>query len=255
MYHHEQTPVKEFSPGAYSFIPGVAQYSAGVLAAPGHVIRRVQFSRPVPLLEGFQRISHLLGAAGRPTTAFCACELRIGQPFTEASFKTFNETYITTLKEWGLLGESGNPVARSCVCPEIDSPSEPSFYAFCYTVPLNGPRSFVISGSGEVPEGKGNYRDHIVRLGDLSEEAMIEKAQWVVDEMERRMSAFGAEWHQTNGVQVYTVHDLRAILKRVLAPRAVCGSGVTWYFARPPIVDIEFEMDCRCVNLDDLHEV
>jgi hypothetical protein len=64
------------------------------------------------------------------------------------------------------MSDGVNPVARSNVCPKIDPPSEPSFYAFTYAVPAtSAPASFVVAGSGEAPEGKGNYRDHAVRLG------------------------------------------------------------------------------------------
>lgn len=53
-------------------------------------------------------------------------------------------------------------MARSNVCPKIDPPSEPSFYAFSYMIPLNdAPTSFVIAGSAEVPEGKPDYRGHL----------------------------------------------------------------------------------------------
>jgi hypothetical protein len=27
--------------------------------------------------------------------------------------------------------------------------------------------------------------------------------------------------------------------------RGATRSGLTWHFARPPVVDLEFEMDCR----------
>jgi hypothetical protein len=137
----------------------------------------------------------------------------------------------------------------------VDAPSVPSFHAFSYTVAAEGPPTFVISGSGEVPEGRGSYQDHIVRRGEVTETALAEKAIWVVNEMERRMAAFDADWHRITDVQVYTVHDLRAILQAVLSPRAVCGAGVTWHYARPPIINVEYEMDCRRVHLDDLHEV
>ena len=56
------------------------------------------------------------------------------------------------LETWGLFKNDVNPVARSNVCPEIDPPSEPSFYAFSYTVPGDG-RSFVAAGSGEARDG------------------------------------------------------------------------------------------------------
>ena len=158
-----------FEPGGYRFVKGVFQYSAGVAAMPGYRIVRVRFREPVPLAEGFRRIEQIIGAAGRPLTAFCACELRSPAPFTESGFRAFNEIYVGTLERWGMFDGKTNPVARSNVCPAIDPPAEPSFHAFTYTetAPEAEP-SFVIAGSGEAPEGHGNYRDHIVRLGDVS---------------------------------------------------------------------------------------
>ena len=62
--------------GGYRYIPAVSQYSAGVVAEPGYRIERVRFDRVVPMREGFALIEKHLAAAGRPNTAFCACELR-----------------------------------------------------------------------------------------------------------------------------------------------------------------------------------
>lgn len=234
--------------GGYRFMPGVSQYSAGVAALPGFALERVRFSKPVPLRQGFERIAQMLKDAGRPLTAFAACELRSPAPFTESGFVSFNEEYIGFLKAWGLMPDGVNPVARSNVCPKVDPPSEPSFYAFSYTVPAsNAPASFVVAGSGEAPEGKSNYRDHAIRLGDTSPAAMQEKAKWVLGEMERRMSAFGGDWSQTTGVQLYTVHDIYPFLESELGKRGVLRHGLTWHFNRPPVVDLEYEMDCRCV--------
>src|SRR3954467_10202563 len=39
--------------GSYSFLPGIAPYSAGVLAEPGFEIVHVRFTRYVPLQAGF----------------------------------------------------------------------------------------------------------------------------------------------------------------------------------------------------------
>src|ERR1044072_7549964 len=122
-----------FASGGYRFIPAVFQYSGGVPAEPGFEIVRVRFHAPVPLAEGFAQIEEAIRAAGRPLTAFCACELRSPAPFTEAGFRAFNEVYAGTLRRWGVMTGDTNPVARSNVCPEIDAPAEPSFYAFCYT--------------------------------------------------------------------------------------------------------------------------
>ena len=162
-------PAVAFEPGGYRFVKGVFQYSGGVAAMPGHRIVRVQFRRPVPLEEGFRRIEQIITAAGRPLTAFCACELRSPAPFTEDGFVAFNKIYVGTLERWKIFDGTTNPVARSNVCPAIDPPAEPSFHAFAYTeARAEAEPSFVVAGSGEAPEGRGNYRDHIVRLGDVT---------------------------------------------------------------------------------------
>ncbi len=75
----------------------------------------------------------IIKAAGRPLTAFGACELRSPAPFTEEGFKAFNEIYIKTLIEWGVMKDGVNPVARSNVCPKLDPPAEPGFHAFSFT--------------------------------------------------------------------------------------------------------------------------
>jgi hypothetical protein len=212
-------------------------------------MERVQFQRPVPLAEGFGRIRELLAAAGRPATALCACELRSPAPFTEAGFRAFNQIYVGTLAEWGLFENEVNPVARSNVCPQIDPPPEPSFHAFAYTTPVaDAPPSFVIAGSGEVPEGHKEYFDHIISRGDVSPNGLREKARFVLREMDRRLSALGFAWHDTTATQVYTVHNLYPFLAEEIVRRGAAQAGLTWHVARPPIVELEYEMDCRGVR-------
>ena len=233
----------------YRFMPGVSQYSCGVAALPGFAIERVRFASPVPLRSGFARIAEILKGTGVPLTAFAACELRSPAPFTEEGFKAFNQVYIQTLIEWEIMKNGINPIARSNVCPKIDPPAEPSFHAFSYTVPAHAaPASFVIAGSGESVEGKANYRDHIVRPGDVSPAGMLEKAKFVLDEMERRMSAFGVDWRQTTAVQLYTVQDIHSCLESELGRRGALRNGLTWHFNRPPVQGLDYEMDCRCVH-------
>ena len=245
----------EAAKSGYRFMPGVSQYSAGVAALPGFALERVRFTRPLPMRQGFDRIAQILKDAGRPLSAFAACELRSPAPFTENGFVKFNEVYAGTLKAWGLLPDGVNPVARSNVCPKINPPAEPGFHAFTYTVPAaNAPTSFVVAGSGEAPEGKGNYRDHAVRLGDISPAAMVEKAQWVLGEMERRMSAFGGDWSRVTATQLYTVHDIHPFIESELGKRGIFGQGLTWYLHRPPVQDLEYEMDCRRVFMERVIE-
>ncbi|MFC4350231.1 hypothetical protein ACFOW6_01615 [Fodinicurvata halophila] len=242
------TEISRMSEGGYAYVPGVFQYSAGVAALSGFRIERVRFSEVVPLQEGFSRVAKHLESLGRPLAAFCACELRSPGQFSEEGFRTFNAAYGDVLRKWGIIRDEINPVARANVCPEGMGPDEPGFHAFCYTVPSEQEdHSFVIAGSGEAPEGKGNYRDHIIRRGDTSPEGVREKARWVLDEMERRMAFFGAGWQETTGVQLYTVHDVHELVPEEIVGRGAARHGLTWHFARPPVQELDYEMDCRRV--------
>jgi hypothetical protein len=239
-----------FPSGGYRYIKGVFQYSAGVAAEPGYEIERTRFQRTVPLAEGFRAVAARLAEMKRPLAALCACELRSPAPFSEEGFLAFNRTYVGTLEQWGICHDGTNPVARSNVCPEIDPPTVPSFYAFAYTVPARpGARpTFHIAGSGEAPEGKGNYQDHIVRRGDTSADGLREKARYVLGEMERRMRALGFGWHQVTATQLYTVHDVYPLLADELVRRGATPAGLTWHFARPPVVGLDYEMDVRGIS-------
>ena len=227
----------DFLPGGYRYMPGVFQYAGGVAALPGWRIERARFMTPVPLAAGFERIASVLQQAGRPLTAFCACELQSPAPFTEDGFKAFNEVYVGTLARWGIYQEGVNPVARANTCPAVAPPDGPAFHAFCYTVPVTeAAPSFVVAGSGEAPEGKGNYRDHIIALGDT----------------ERRMAALGGSWQSTTAVQAYTVHDLYPFLADEIGRRGALRQGLTWHLNRPPVQGIDFEMDCRAVAVEHM---
>jgi hypothetical protein len=241
--------VAEFPKGGFQFIPAVFQYSGGVAASPGHEIQRVRFRRPIALRNGFTAIEDVVRKAGRPLTAFCACELRSPAPFTDTGFRDFNKRYVVTLRDWGLIEGDSNPVARSNVCPEIDPPAEPSFHAFCFTVAAaDAAPTFVIAGSGEAREGGATYAERTVRFGETSAGAMREKARFVLGEMERRLALLGYQWADTTAVQAYTVHDIHPFMAGEIVRRGAADAGLTWHFCRPPVQGLEYEMDCRAIN-------
>ena len=236
---------------AYRYIPGPFQYSAGVVAKPGFAIERLRFANPVPLEDGFARIGAWLKAAGLPLSAFCACELRSPAPFTDAGFVAFNRIYVGTLERWGIVANDRNPVARSNVCPEIDPPSTPSFHAFCISRPDSGMgKTFMIAGSGEAAEGAGPYSEKTVRYGETSADAMADKARFVLGAMEQRMAAVGATWQDTTAAQVYTVHNPHPFFASEIVSRGAARHGLTWHYCRPPVVGLEYEMDCRAVGTE-----
>lgn len=235
-----------FKQGGYRYLKAVFQYSGGVAAEAGLEIERARLARPLPLAEGFAAVEAHLKALGRPPTAFCACELRSPAPFTDQGFVEFNRHYVQTLERWGIYRDGDNPVARTNVCPEYDKPAAPVLYAFSYTVPSQAKRgSFIVAGGGEATEGSGEYQSRIVRKGDTSLEGLREKVRHVVAEMERRLAALGFTWADALSTQAYTVHDIGPLVAEELVERGAARHGLVWHYCRPPVVNLDYEMDVR----------
>jgi hypothetical protein len=234
-----------FPDGGYAFLEGVFPYSQGVVALPDFAIERASFSRPLPMAEGFRRISKFLALQSRPRTALCAVELRSPAPFSFEGFAEFNKDYVAVLEKWELYRNGRNPVARSNVAPDPGPPAEPGFHAFCYTVPSARAGSFVVAGSGEWPEG-GNFPADIVARGDVSPAGLKRKCDWVLDTMEHRMKRLGTSWRHATVTQAYTVHDIHALIPRI--HHRIQPSTLTRHYCRPPIVELEFEMDLRGIR-------
>jgi hypothetical protein len=74
---------------------------------------------------------------------------------------------------------------------------------------------------------------------------MREKVRFVMVEMERRLAALGFSWKDAVSTQAYTVHDIGALVEREIVRRGAAAGGLAWHFTRPPIVNLDFEMDVR----------
>lgn len=240
--------------GDYSFLPGSAPYSSGVIAEPGCEIIHMTLSRPVPYREGFERIEAHLHGAGRQRAALCGVELRSPAPFTREGFLRFNEGYQELLRAWDLLVAGQNPIARTNVAPAWCPPQEPSLFGFSFTVPAaaGGP-SFVVAGGGEL-RGGPLLEAEVVRPGETAPDAMREKATYVMKAMTRRLEGLGVSWEQVTAVEVYTVQPLEPfvgpVVLDVIGPAA--RHGLRWYHARPPIEELEYEMDVRGVRVEEI---
>jgi hypothetical protein len=235
-----------FAPGGYRYIPAVFQYSGGVAAENGFELERVRFKAPVPLADAFAKIEAHLTGIGRPFTAFAHCELRSPGQFTDQGFIDFNKQYVQTLERWGIYKDGVNPVARTNVCPMYGEPATPSMFAFTYTVPVKSARrTFMLSGGGDVRPGPELYKDRIVRYGDTSPEALREKVQFVIAEMERRLALLGFGWADAVSTQAYTVQNIGHLVGEELAKRGATAGGLVWHYARPPVIGLEYEMDVR----------
>lgn len=241
--------------GDYSFVPGIAPYSCGVISNPGFEIVHVTLQNMVSWREGFNLIYKFLVLSKRPKAALCAMSLRCPVPFTFQGFADFNGEYAAVLKDWGVFVDGVNPVARTHIAPELVPPTSPSLFGFAYTRPCREdlPKTFVVAGAGELPEGVLN-REGIVRLGDVSPGGIAEKTAFVMDLMEERLRLLGTSWNAVTRTNVYTVHPADEPLRNIVNAR-MQGSGihgVTWHYSRPPIEEIEYEMDLRGVRAEQL---
>ena len=238
--------------GHYHFLKGIDPYSSGVVSDPGHEIIHVILRSATPWREGFERIDAHLAAAKRDRAALCGVQLRCPRPYTIDGFIEFNVEYRKVIEEWGLLLDGLNPVARTNVSPSYAPPTEPMMFAFSYTVAADTrelPPSMVIAGAGELRDGVLATKS-IIRHGDTSQEAMREKAAYVMKVMEERLDGLGGRWDLLNQVNVYTAHPLtewleEAVLNRLGPARRM---GIHWHHSRPPVEGIEFEMDMRGVH-------
>lgn len=246
----QEVPV--FAAGGYRYVKAVFQYSGGVAAEPGYEIERARFMKPLPLAEAFPAVEAHLKALGRPATAFAACELRSPAPFTAQGFFDFNKVYVTTLEKWGIYKDGDplmNPVARTNVCPMYDKPAGPVMHAFSYTVPVPDAKrgTFILAGGGEATEGQKEFPYHtpIVALRDTSPEGIRKKVEFVIAEMERRLKLLGFTWKDAVTTEAYTVQNIGSLVGELLAARGAMAGGLVWNYTRPPVVDLEYEMDVR----------
>jgi hypothetical protein len=112
--------------------------------------------------------------------------------------------------------------------------------------------SFVVAGAGDLRDQADLTPAAIVRRGETSHDALLEKANTVMAVMEERLHGIDVDWPQVTTVNLYTSHSLDHFLEPVLLPKlgSVALHGVHWYLSRPPIAGLEYEMDLRHVGAD-----
>lgn len=234
--------------GHYRFLKGIAPYSCGVVADDGWEIVHATLAEPLHWQMGFDRVEMHLRELARDRHALCGMELRSPAPFTMQGFIDFNREYCDVLASWGLYVDGDNPVARTNVAPVEDPPSNVTLHAFSYTVEAEAdrPATLVVAGAGELREGRLDDAA-IVRRGQIDPSAMHEKAAYVMDVMEERLAGLGGAWASVNAVDVYTCHPVDLLLNNFLWKRLgpARRHAVRLHHTRPPVLDIEFEMDVR----------
>lgn len=237
--------------GGFQFIKGSGPYSSGAVASPGFEVVHAIFNPLPQLWDAFSFIEKHLEAAQRPLDALCGMELRIPKALSVEGFTEFNQPYIERLKQWGTHVDGLNPVARTNVSPEGNAVPEPSVYGFSYTAPSDhSGKTFVVAGAGELQSASVDA-DSIVSRGDVSTDGMRAKTELVLSgKMAERLEAMNVSWGDVTQSNVYTVHNIHPLMASTIVPglHEAARHGIRWHFARPPVLEIEFEMDMRGVR-------
>lgn len=231
---------------SYQFLPAISAYSAGVAASAGFEIAALRFLDSLSLRQGFERLDREIARRGLAPSALVGLALRSPKPFNFESFATFNEEYHALLAERSLTVDGVNPIARTNVVPLRSGPAQPAIFSAFILQPAagSGGEDFIVAGAGEVRGDLGP--ENIVAQGDVSAAGLTAKADFVLGEMTARLKALGADANRPTTVNVYTAHDIDH-LSSLIALRlpAVERNGFVHWLTRPPISEIEFEMDCH----------
>lgn len=237
------------STGTYRYLAAIPPYSSGVAAQPGYEIIGLRFDTPLPVAEAFARLDHECGSRGLPSTALVGFELRSPAPFAFSAFDEFNAVYCALLAERGLLEKGVNPIARTNVVPVRSAPEQPVMLTAFLIRRATGPggTDFVVAGGGEL-DGPLDPAS-IVARGDTSAAGLRRKATHVIEEMRRRLAGLGKDARSPTLIDVFTVHEVPELTDLLLDELpAVEQCGFLRWAARPPLVELEFEMDLRRVS-------
>jgi hypothetical protein len=228
--------LSHFAAGSYRFVAAPGRpFSSGIVADPGFDLVHAVFFRPVPLAAGLEAARGHVESAGRPLTALAAFELRIPVPLSREGFDAFNEPYVERMAALGLRSGDDWVTARTNVAPTTAAVSEPSLYAFTYTVP-GGSRpqpAFRLSGATETRHD-GSPADRL---------------RSIVEALARPMGELGVSWEASTAINVYGASGAPA--DEVAAAFGLAAlHGITWFPSLPPLRDYEFEIDARGVRTE-----
>ena len=232
--------------GSHRFLPAISPYSAGFAVNPGFEITALVLRECTTLIEGFARIDALLHERALPKSALAGLQLRSPGAFSFDAFKRFNDSYNELLNQRSLILDGINPISRTNVIPVHDGPTEPVIALAFIVTPTKkaGGKDFVVAGAGEIP-GELDPKN-IVARGDLTPTGMAAKVDCVLSIMNERLHALGYDGASPTVTNVYTIHEIPHLAEKIASQLPAVGRyGYANWITKPPVEEIEFEMDCN----------
>lgn len=231
----------------YSFLENGPPYSSGVIAQSGAQIDVVRLRVAMATNEALDFAETFLNRHDEPLQALCSLEYRMPTALSFEEFQEYNEGYRQALRERDLLLDGANPIARTNVVPLRNAPERPGVVGFGFVhKSRQSTASFIVAGGGEVQNGRLGEAS-IVAPDDLSETGLRRKSATVREEMKDRLERLGVTPEQVHEVNVYSAVTLPyVVIQDILGDFPVAGvSGINRHWSRPPIAQLDFEMDLR----------
>ncbi len=232
-------------PGAsFRYLPAITAYSAGFATTDGFEITALRLHDCPTLAIGFERIDKEIQRRGLTPNALAGLQLRSPGAFSFEGFAEFNDEYRQSLIKRGLIIDGVNPISRTNVIPIDQGPAVPTIAVAFIVHPSQGQggSDFVVAGAGEVD---GELGPENMSLARSKSKGLSLKVDCVLNIMLERLHALGASGQSPTNVNVYTAHeitDLSGMIEKKLS--TVSKNGYSTWLTRPPVKEIEFEMDC-----------
>lgn len=243
------TPARLHPDGTYRYLPAGDAFSAGVAAEPGHAIIGLQFASHLPLAQALDVVDDEIERRGLPAASLVALHLRGPEVLTPEAFGAFNVEYLGHLERRGLLIDGASPLARTNVVPLFSPPAEAGVFAAFLVVPRDGASGdVVVAGATESVDGG------IAAFGDVTPIGLREKSRVVVSVVLERLRRLEADGDAPTGIAVYSAHDVED-LPALFSTHLPASEriGYLTYPSRPPVLYLEFEVDC--VRVSEWHVV
>ncbi len=246
-------PLTDHPIGGYRFLPGIAPYSCGVVSAPGFEIVHVTLHRPVPYRRGFEVIERHLASEGRPRAALCGVELRSPVP---VQLRGLRRVQRRVCPHPGGLGpvrrgrEPGRPHQRR---PRGRSARRAGAVRVLVFEALRP----VAAADLRRRRGGGTARGRPGRRGDRPCRGHFAGRHRRQGDVRHGPHGAPTAWARRRLARRHRHRHLHRPPDRAVAPRGHPGTGrpggharIRWFYSRPPIVGIEYEMDLRGVRTE-----
>jgi hypothetical protein len=211
---------REVPGGGYRFLPGIAPFSSGAAASPGHQVVHATLRAPIPWREGFVLIDRHLHAEA--PSARRAVRHRAPEPGTVQlrGIRRVQRRVSGTARRVEAPGRRReSDCSHEPSRPSSERPPSPRSTGFGYTIPGASARpTFIVAGAGEMRD-RGVGAEGIVRHGETSADADARESRARDEHDAGAPARLGVGWADVTTIDIYTAQPIESfVADTVLRP-------------------------------------